>query len=153
MEQLLSHLPEEARKGGFLDIGCGKGRAMCVAAHFGFTNIQGIDFAKEMIDAAGKNLALTQSLLPALQYKLFWQDTTELEIGKDISTIFLFNPFGGVLVKSIIRKIENSLQKHPRQIYVLYASPDHENFFFNAGYDVRFRVKKYDYLEGIILSR
>ena len=61
IEQLFTHLPKQARQGSLLDIGCGKGRAMGVAASFGFQKVIGIDFAKEMIDAAEKNLTVTKS--------------------------------------------------------------------------------------------
>ena len=72
IEQLLAHIPENAKQGTFLDIGCGKGRAICVAAYFGFGNVLGIDFAKEMIDAAEKNLKQTKLFYPQFQYTLLW---------------------------------------------------------------------------------
>lgn len=152
MEQLLLHLPENAKKGTFLDIGCGKGRAMCIAAHYGFKHVSGIDFAKEMIDAAAKNLAQTKELSKDFQYELSWADITTLEIGKEVSTVFLFNPFDEILMKLVVQKIKTSLINHPRFLHVLYASPRHEELFFAAGFDVLFRVKKLNYLEGIVLQ-
>ncbi|MEQ1799235.1 MAG: class I SAM-dependent methyltransferase [Lacibacter sp.] len=152
IEQLFSHLPEKAKTETFLDIGCGKGRAMCIAAHYGFNNVSGIDFAKEMIDAAAKNLAGIKELFPHLQYELSWADITTLEIGKEVSTVFLFNPFDEILMKSVIQKIKTSLKNYPRAFHVMYASPRHEDLFFAAGFDVIFRVKKLNYLEGIVLQ-
>ena len=153
IEHLFTHLPKQARQGSLLDIGCGKGRAMCVAASYGFQKVIGIDFAKEMIDAAEKNLALTKRIYPSLEYQLTWADISSLEIGKDVQTIFLFNPFDEILLKSVVQKIDASLKIHPRKLYVLYASPRHEDVFFAAGYDVLYRVKKYKFLEGIILTK
>ncbi len=152
IEHLFIHLPQQARKGIFLDIGCGKGRAMCVAAAYGFQNVKGIDFAKEMIDAAEKNLAVTKDIHPFLEYHLTWADISSLEIEKDVQTIFLFNPFDEVLLKTVVQKIDASLKQHPRELYVLYASPRHEDIFFAAGYDVLYRIKKYKFLEAVILS-
>lgn len=152
IEQLFSHLPENAKAGTFLDIGCGKGRAMCIAAHYGFSNVSGIDFAKEMIDTAAKNLIRTKEMFPDLQYELSWADITTLEIEKEVSTVFLFNPFDEILMKSVVQKIKTSLINYPRAIHIMYASPRHEELFFAAGFDVIFRVKKLNYLEGIILQ-
>ncbi len=152
IEQLLSHLPENAKQGAFLDIGCGKGRALCVAAAFGFKKVVGIDFAKEMIDAAGINLNQTKISHPALQYELLWKDISNFDIEKEVSTVFLFNPFDEILMRTVIQKMNTSLKNHPRSFYVLYASPRHEELFFAEGYDVIFRVKKLNYLEGIILK-
>jgi SAM-dependent methyltransferase len=153
IEHLFNHLPQKALAGTFLDIGCGKGRAMCVAAAFGFQQVTGIDFAKEMIDAAEKNLLATKEQYPSLSYHLVWGDISTLEIGKQVQTVFLFNPFDEVLIKTVLQKIEASLKSYPRDLYVLYASPRHEECFFNAGYDVLYRIKKYRFLEGIILTK
>ena len=153
IEHVLNHLPENAKQGTFLDIGCGKGRALCVAAAYGFTKLCGIDFAKQLIEQAEQNLSLTKERFPSIQYELSWSDITTLEISKDVSTVFLFNPFDEVLIKKIIRKINISLQQYPRELYVLYCSPRHEELFFADGYDVLYRVKKYNFLEGTILSK
>ncbi len=153
IEQLFSHLPENARAGTFLDIGCGKGRAMCVAGHYGFSKVCGIDFAKEMIDAAEKNLRETKQGIPGLDYQLWWQDMSLFELEKEVSTVFMFNPFDEVLMKTVVQKISSSLNKHPRPFYLLYASPWHEELFFGAGFDVLYRIKKYNYLEGVILHQ
>ena len=153
IEHLFTHLPKQARQGSLLDIGCGKGRAMCVAASFGFQKVIGIDFAKEMIDAAEKNLALTKSTYPSLDYQLLWADISTLEIGKEVQTVFLFNPFDEILLKTVVQKIETSLKSYPRELYVLYASPRHEDVFFAAGFDVLYRIKKFKFLEGIILTK
>lgn len=153
IEHVLAHLPENAKHGTFLDIGCGKGRALCVAAAYGFTKLYGIDFAKQLIEQAEKNLSLTKKSFPSIQYELSWSDISTLEISKDVSTVFLFNPFDEVLMKNIIRKINSSLQQYPRELYVLYCSPRHEELFFADGYDVLYRIKKYNFLEGTILSK
>ena len=153
MEQLLSHLPDNATKGVFLDIGCGKGRAMCVAASYGFKKVTGIDFAKQLIDAAEKNLAQTKDLHPSLEYSLLWKDVVSFEIGHEVSTVFMFNPFDEILMQTVIRKINDSHRLHPRSVYILYASPRHEELFFAENYDVVFRIKKFNYLEGVILLK
>ena len=104
LEQLLSHLPDNATKGVFLDIGCGKGRAMCVAASYGFKKVTGIDFAKQLIDAAEKNLAQIKNQHPDLDYTLHWKDVVSFDIEQDVSTVFMFNPFDEILMRSVIRK-------------------------------------------------
>nr|WP_294903142.1 class I SAM-dependent methyltransferase [uncultured Lacibacter sp.] len=153
IEHLLKHLPQGATSGTFFDIGCGKGRALCVAATHGFTNVRGIDFAKELIEQARKNLAAMQDRYPALTYSLDWEDISLLEITKDISVVFLFNPFDEVLIKKVIAKINQSLKQHPRELFVLYCSPRHKELFFADGFTSLYRIQKFNYLEGIILSK
>lgn len=153
LQALMHRIPEELKQGIFLDIGCGKGRAMCVAAAFGYKQVAGIDFAKQLIDAAEKNLERTKKRHPLTQYHLAWADVLELHINEQVTTIFLFNPFDEFLVKQVIQKINSSLEKRPRRLLVLYCTPQHEHLFFDEGFDVIFRIKKFDYLEGVILEK
>ena len=48
-----------------VDIGCGKGRVLCVAATFGAKNITGIDLSKEFCETAKQNLSTTKKNYPA----------------------------------------------------------------------------------------
>ncbi len=153
LEVLLERMPDAAKRGIFLDIGCGKGRAMCVAAANGYQKVEGIDFARELISAATNNLERIKKQYPLTRYTLTWGDLNSLAIDEHVSTIFLFNPFDEFLMKQVIRKINSSLAKHPRHLFVLYCTPRHEELFFDDGFDVTYRVKKYGYLEGVILEK
>lgn len=153
LEALLERLPDTAKRGTFLDIGCGKGRAMCVAAAYGYNKVEGIDFAKELIDAATNNLERIKKQHPLFTYTLAWGDVHSLVIDEQVSTIFLFNPFDEVLMKQVVRKINNSLAKRPRRFFVLYCTPRFEELFFEEGFDVVFRIKKFNYLEGVLLEK
>jgi SAM-dependent methyltransferase len=151
LEDLLWHLPSAALKGTFLDIGCGKGRALCVAAHYGFSTVSGIDFAKELLQQAKENLIKTKVEIPALTYELLWQDFSECTIKREVTCIFLFNPFHEVLMQKVLQKVEASLKKDPRTIYIIYASPKFSQLFSVAGYEIIVRLKKANFIEGIIL--
>ena len=153
LEAIMQRIPEEIKQGTFLDIGCGKGRAMCVAAAFGYKQVAGIDFAKQLIEAAKQNLKQIKRQYPHTEYMLKWADVQSLEIKEHVTTVFLFNPFDEVLMRLVVKKINDSLAKKPRRLLVLYCTPRHENLFFDDGFDVRFRVKKFNYLEGIILEK
>lgn len=153
LEAIMQRIPEKIKQGTFLDIGCGKGRAMCVAAASGYKQVAGIDFAKQLIDAAKQNLEQTKKQYPLTQYSLNWADVQSLEIEEQVTTVFLFNPFDEILMKQVVTKINDSLAKKPRRLLVLYCTPRHENLFFDDGFDVCFRVKKLNYLEGVILEK
>jgi len=52
---IFNELPHETKKFPLIDYGCGKGRALFVAEQCGFTNLIGVDIAKELIDNANEN--------------------------------------------------------------------------------------------------
>lgn len=151
VEKIFSQLPP---KPGihFLDIGCGKGRALCVAAHKGYNNITGIDFSKELCDDAIVNLQTAKQKLPALQYEVITKDAMNFEIPADVDRIFLFNPFDVVIMGAVVFNIMESAREYPREIIVAYANPLYEELFLEEGFIEIFHTKEMKYLEAAILK-
>ncbi len=138
---------------GLLDIGCGKGRALCVAAHYGFRQVIGIDFSKELCKEANSNLAITKKKFPHLSSEIIYNDAFYYEIPADIDCIFLFNPFDDVILSGVIENIDRSLEEFPRDIYIIYFNPVYKQEFIEAGYKEIFYKKKLEYLDGSILKK
>ncbi len=137
----------------FIDIGCGKGRAMCVAAQMDAQKITGIDFSKEFCDQSKLNLLKTQQKFPQLQYSVLNNDAFYYEIPADADCIFMFNPFDEVIMSGVIENIEMSLEKHPRPITIIYANPMQKHLFLEAGYKEVYHTKKMKYLEAVVIKK
>ena len=133
-----------------LDVGCGKGRVMAVASHFGFTNITGVDFAKELCEKAEKNMQQVIAEFPEVTYKIAWADILNYDLDTDEKVFFLFNPFEKEIMDAFLERIETSLHQHPRQIYFIYANPQQLDSLTNKNYKVIYEVKKMKFLKGII---
>jgi predicted RNA methylase len=58
------------REKSLIDVGSGKGRVMVAAAHYGFKNIIGVDFAKELCAAAERNINKIKTQFP-IQHSIF----------------------------------------------------------------------------------
>lgn len=136
----------------FLDIGCGKGRVLCVAAHYGFTKLTGIDFSKELCEASKENLALTKQKIPAINFSIVNNDAFYFKIPADAGHIFLFNPFDETIMSGVAENILQSLQHHPRKLCIIYVNPLHKEYFLDAGFREIWRQKKMKYLEAVILQ-
>lgn len=152
LEEIFQQLPVSV-KDHFLDIGSGKGRAMCMAAHYGFKKVTGIDFSKELCDAAKDNLAITQQRIPALSYEISNNDAFYFKIPADVDCIFFFNPFDEIIMSGVADNILNSLQHHPRKVYIIYVNPLHKELFTNLGFKETWHSKKMKYLEAVILEK
>ena len=136
----------------FLDIGCGKGRVLCVAAHYGFTKLTGIDLSKELCGLAKHNLEATKKRFPAFEYSIINNDAFYYEIPADADCIFLFNPFDEVIMNGVVKNIMESLKQHQRGISIIYVNPLHKELFIGAGFREVYYSKKMKYLEVSILS-
>lgn len=136
----------------FVDIGCGKGRAMCVAAHFGFKKVSGIDFSKELCNAAEKNLAITKVKFPEFNYRIINNDAFYFEIPDDADCIFLFNPFDEVILSGVAGNIAASYEINPRKITLIYINPLYAEELLVIGFEEIYHTKKLNYLEAVILE-
>ena len=151
IEEIFRQIPSTSKK-HFLDIGCGKGRAMCVAAHNGCNTITGVEFSKDLCEDAFVNLQRTKEQFPALQYGVITKDAMNFEIPADVDCIFLFNPFDVVIMGAVVSNIMESIQDHPREIVVAYANPIYINLFLDEGFIEIFHTKEMKYLEAAIIK-
>ena len=154
LEELFNQLNYSTNKpiNHFLDIGSGKGRALCIAASKGFKQVTGIDFSKELCDAAKDNLAVTKQKIPSLQYNIVNNDAFYFEIPDDVDCIFFFNPFDEIIMSAVANNILTSLQNHPRKVNIIYVNPLHKELFIKAGFKEIWHSKKMKYLEASLLE-
>ena len=154
----LQTYPERSRRANlkpithFLDIGCGKGRVLCVAAHHGCKKLTGIDLSKELCDAAKKNLALTKKTISGIDSAIINNDAFYFEIPGDVDCIFLFNPFDGTIMSGVVGNILVSLQAHPRKMSIIYVNPLHKEYLINARFTETWHSQKMKYLEASIFT-
>ncbi len=151
IEKTLAQI-DPSNKKHFLDIGCGKGRALCVAAHYGFNKLTGIDISEALCAAAIKNLNNTKQQLPAIHYTVTTQDAAAMGVPVDTDCIFLFNPFDEVIMKKVVTGIIKSLVTSPRQLTVIYTNPLHKNLFTDNNFEEVYYSKTLQYFEVSILS-
>jgi SAM-dependent methyltransferase len=120
MRAALAASPIAANDYTFVDIGCGKGRALLIAAEFPFRRLLGVELAPELCAIANANLALNPD----------WQSRISI-INGDACTfvypegplfIFLYTPFLIPVVRRFQANLESQLRRSPRPAYLLYAN-------------------------------
>ena len=135
-----------------LDIGSGKGRAICVAAAKGCKKVSGIDISKSLCMDALQNLSIIQQQHPSILAKVILKDALLYEIPEDIDCIFLFNPFDAYLMEEVVKNIKKSLSLHPRKLTVIYANPLYKSLFTDVEFKETFHYQKMKYIEVSILE-
>ncbi|HWG16484.1 MAG TPA: class I SAM-dependent methyltransferase [Acidobacteriaceae bacterium] len=103
----------------FLDIGCGKGRALLVASELPFRRVVGIELNPKLAAIARANAeAWTRShaadpTAPLLApIDVLEQDALELALPATPTLIFLFHPFEAPLLRKLLRRIETQIAEH-----------------------------------------
>lgn len=136
-----------------LDIGSGKGRVMVVAAHYGFKNITGVDFARELCAAAKRNINKIKAQFRDTTFTIYCKDILNYTIDKSDKVFFLYNPFNKDIMEKLLEKIDRSVKEHSRTIYFIYANPQQKEVLLQKGYTEVFSIKKLRLLEGVILLK
>jgi len=141
------------REKSLIDVGCGKGRVMVAAAHYGFKNIIGVDFAKELCAAAERNINKIKTQFPDTTFNIYCKDILNYAINADDKVFFLFNPFNKEIMEKFLEKIDRSVKEHRRTIYFIYANPEQKEILDQKDYQEIFSIKKLKRLEGVILLK
>lgn len=153
LEALLKRLREICDEQSFTDLGCGKGRAMVVAAYYGFTKIKGVDFAQEVCDIAERHMQKVSSQYPQMEYRVLCKNVLDYDIQSGESVFFMFNPFSDDIISKFLEKVNASIEQYPRTVYFLYVSPRYIETFFEFEYEPVYRKRKLKWLDGVILKK
>ncbi|WP_083089883.1 class I SAM-dependent methyltransferase [Mycobacterium noviomagense] len=114
----------------FLDLGCGKGRALVVASEFPFREVVGVEITPELAKVAQENArVIAQNWPQRPPITVVNGDALDYELPGGKLVIFLYNPFGEDLVTKLLARIESALRTGPSNIWVVYINPVWGNIF------------------------
>lgn len=136
-----------------IDVGCGKGRVMVVAAHYGFNKITGIDFAQALCREAENNCSIITNRFPQTEWRVIHANAADFKFRKSDRVFFFFNPFKEPVMTQVIKNILQSLNEYPRKIFVVYMNPQHKILFTRAGFKEVFNIKKMQFVDAVIFKK
>lgn len=104
----------------FIDLGCGKGYVIAMAAKQPFKKVGGVEFSKELCDICRKNL----SILRLNDVELYNCDAKEFEKYGEYDIFYFCNPFDEIILFEVVKKIYESHKDKKCTIY--YLNPHQE---------------------------
>jgi SAM-dependent methyltransferase len=108
----------------FVDLGCGKGRTLLLAAAYGFKKIVGVEFSSELCEYAKQNIAIFRKKVQIdADIEVIESDVCDYEIKDNENVFFLFHPFDDVVMDKVLRNMENSFKQNNRKIWIIYNYP------------------------------
>lgn len=96
----------------FVDLGCGKGRILIIAAQFGFTRLIGVEYNSALAETARQNLLTTETKAIVIN-----QDAARFKFPPTDTIVFMHNPFVGSVMQSVIDNMAN----HNGRLRVIYG--------------------------------
>ncbi len=128
LRHIFRRLPIQPKDFIFIDVGCGKGRALLHASMYPFSKIRGVEISPVTSDVARRNVEIFSSTAANLQrcrdIEIDCQNVIDFEIPNKNIVFFLYNPFQGSIFESFMRRIYDCSQRAPdREILVVYHNP------------------------------
>jgi SAM-dependent methyltransferase len=110
----------------FVDLGCGKGRVLLIAAGYPFRSVVGVEISPQLSEIARGNIA-RQNPASRLCRDVTVRNTDALQFDFPDTNLLLhlYHPFAPVVTSGVLARLERSVQAAPRKVvvaYLLYAA-------------------------------
>jgi SAM-dependent methyltransferase len=117
----------------FVDYGCGKGRALVLAAEMQFRRVIGIELLPALHDRALVNLRAYRVRRPdAPPMEVLLGDATSYVPPPQDALLYFYNPFSAPLLRRAMAVIERSCRLAPRRLFIAYRNPVHAHVLDEA---------------------
>lgn len=130
LSEAVRFLDVDPRTLTFIDLGCGKGRTLLVAAKLGFQQVIGVEFTQELAEVARKNL----QKMGISSGIVVQQDAGEYRFPEADLAVYLYNPFSEEIMRKVVLNLRES---DSRRLYVIYKVPNCEALFDGSGFLTR----------------
>lgn len=111
----------------FVDVGAGMGRAVLLASEMPFKAVVGVELHPTLVRIAKKNLAVWRTAGRAKSpMKMVCGDALAFAWPDGPCVAFLFNPFGGTVMKRMLKALATSFKGRGGELDLLYVNNEQE---------------------------
>lgn len=127
-KRIMAALPVAPTGFTFVDIGCGKGKALVMAQDAGFEAVVGVEISPALAQVAEVNLQRIQAAQASGQ--VVCMDACDYEFIPGNKVVFLYNPFGSRSLAFVLYRLAAQVADHMGdEVYVVYLNPRHNEVF------------------------
>lgn len=119
----MQHLPFDARNATFIDYGCGKGRAVILAARLHFAHVIGIEYSHDLVTAAQANIRSAARHVRATEVSVIHTDACDYIPPLGPLVCFFFNPFDDVILHTVLENLAERQREVNSPLAVVYSLP------------------------------
>lgn len=114
----------------FIDVGCGKGRALLMAAAFPFRRIVGVEFSPALAEIARDNVRRYTGPRACKDITVETMDATKYALPEGPLVLFMYHPFDDKVMVPFEQSIARKVREQPdRRILVVYLKPKHRDIW------------------------
>lgn len=110
----------------FVDVGCGKGRALLLATRYPFRKLLGVELSRELAAVAHRNLQTFRAPWPhsGQQATVITADATTVPLPEGPLLLFLYHPFAAPVMRRFLDHLLSAARTSQQPIYLLYSNPE-----------------------------
>lgn len=124
--EMMEHVSGDLSSFNFIDLGCGKGRALLLARDYLFRRIVGVELLPELLASARRNV----ERLPAEEqprFQFHCADARSYKFPPEPTFLYLFDPFPALVLREVLTNLARSIHNIPRPVWVGYQNPVSEH--------------------------
>jgi SAM-dependent methyltransferase len=116
----------------FIDIGCGRGRALCYAALRPVARVAGVEFRVQHAASAQRNLGNLRGR-KALDWHVMGGSAADFDLSGG-TVYYMYNPFSGPLFEDVVGRMRAVAKTASKPIRLLYLNPQHRDVIERDGW-------------------
>jgi SAM-dependent methyltransferase len=122
---MLDAIPGDIGNYSFVDYGCGKGRALLLAAERPFRRVIGVEYSRPLAEIAKQNFSTYRNApIRCKSYEVLHVDATQYVPPTEPAVLFFFSPFKISVLKRVLDRIAQSYFSSPRATVILFVEDE-----------------------------
>lgn len=139
-DQVIKELAIPYEEFVFIDFGSGKGRALLLAAGFGFKRIVGVEYCDDLNRIARQNLLCYPNASKLCKdIDLVCMDAAEYRLPNEPLVLFFYNPFGRLVMEKVVKNVTDSFQSNRRRMVIVYLTAEYTDLWDDVSFLKRSR--------------
>lgn len=132
---VLRQVDLDVRETIFVDVGCGKGRALLLAGQQPFRKVIGVELSPMLAAAARDNLRRYRGRLRCRRIEVIEGDIRDFHWPDGPLVIYCYNPFRGALFAEFLSTLMAARAPSPDPTWLIYSNPvEHDRILACGGF-------------------
>jgi SAM-dependent methyltransferase len=139
--RVMAQVPESLQGvGTFIDLGCGKGRALLLASEYPFAQVVGVEIAPQLHRIAVENVGrytaarYAEGRSDIAPMSVVLEDAAQYQFPAGPLVVYLYHPFCRPVLDKVVRNLSSSLAEQPREAAVIYINHELRDVLDRAPY-------------------
>jgi len=115
----------------FVDLGCGKGRVICLAARHLLREVIGVEHSAYLCEIARRNSLRVRGRRSPIKIQEIGAESFDYTIG---TVFYMFHSFGPKTLASVLERMYQGLRSNPRRLRLVYSNPRNEHIVSQVGW-------------------